>query len=107
MRLIDGERLARVINRWRLDLIVTYGENDEYVKCLDRVSEKIEDAPTIEAEPVRLGHWIIDRKFGNDIMSNEQMVICSECKQGIFWGKQNYCPYCGAKMGDLPNEDRA
>ena len=52
-----------------------------------------------DVAPVRRGRWIIDRAFGNDVMSNEQMVICSECHKGIFWGKQNYCPNCGAKMG--------
>ena len=52
----------------------------------------------VEFVPVKRGRWIIDREFGNDVMSNEQMVICSECGKGIFWGKQNYCPNCGSRM---------
>lgn len=44
------------------------------------------------------GRWIVDTAFGNDVMSDEQMVICSVCGKGIFWGKQNYCPNCGAYM---------
>lgn len=51
--------------------------------------------------PVKHGRWIIDTKFGADVMSGEQMVICSECGRGIFWGKQNYCPNCGAKMDEV------
>lgn len=61
----------------------------------------------IEAAEPKRGRWIIDRKFGADIMSDEQMVICSECKQGIFWGRQNYCPNCGAKMSNASNASNA
>lgn len=53
---------------------------------------------SLDVRPVVRGKWIIDRAFGNDVMSNEQMVICSVCGKGIFWGKQNFCPNCGAKM---------
>ena len=59
----------------------------------------------IDVAEVKRGHWIVDRKFGNDVMSGEQMVICSECGKGIFWGKQNYCPNCGAKMDEVDNEN--
>ena len=44
------------------------------------------------------GWWIIDTAFGNDVMSNGRMVLCSECGQGRLTGKTNYCPNCGAKM---------
>ena len=54
--------------------------------------------PAADVRPVVRGKWIIDRAFGNDVMSNEQMVICSACHKGIFWGKQKYCPNCGAEM---------
>ena len=64
----------------------------------------IDAIPTAEVQEIKRGRWIIDRKFGNDVMSDEQMVICSVCGKGIFWGKQNYCPNCGAKM-DEENED--
>ena len=58
----------------------------------------IDDEPTADVEEVKRGRWIIDRKFGNDVMSDEQMVICSVCGKGIFYGKQNYCPNCGSRM---------
>jgi len=53
---------------------------------------------TADVQEVKHGRWLIDRKFGNDVMSDEQMVICSVCGKGIFYGKQNYCPNCGARM---------
>ena len=58
----------------------------------------VEEVKDIVFAPVQHGKWIIDREFGNDVMSGEQMVICSVCQKGIFWGKQNYCPNCGARM---------
>lgn len=55
----------------------------------------VQDAPTIEAEPVRHGRWEVKHPNG---------WACSECGE---WGlmidnrgicKSNYCPNCGAKM---------
>ena len=43
-------------------------------------------------------HWIVDTAFGNDVMSDGNMVICSECGQGTTCGKTNYCSNCGARM---------
>lgn len=55
----------------------------------------INEAPTIEAEPVRKGEWITRKQhFGK--------FVCSEC--GFMAGEienlsfYNYCPNCGAKM---------
>lgn len=59
--------------------------------------------PSVQPER-KHGHWIIDTKFGADIMSCKQIVICSECYKGIFWGKQNYCPNCGAEMEEGEQE---
>ena len=54
----------------------------------------IENAPAVDAEPVRHGEWL-DCENYNDI------VQCSKCGliRNIY--KQegwNYCPNCGAKM---------
>lgn len=64
------------------------------------------DMDTADVQPVRHGRWIIDREFGNDVMSNEQMLICSECGKGIFWGKRPYCPNCGARMDGGETDER-
>lgn len=60
----------------------------------DHAVSVIELMDTVEAEPVRHGHWIglTDSNF-----------TCSECKETIYtWiGRQNnYCPNCGAKMDE-------
>lgn len=77
MRLIDADKLKDIIS-------------DTWV--LDRIDEQ----PTIEAEPTRHGHWkVVDeaepRRYG-----------CSRCKV-LSYDNTNYCPRCGAKM-DLEEE---
>lgn len=62
----------------------------------DFVSDKcnnykfLSEQPTIEAEPVRYGHWIQRRNLE---------YYCSNCgreERHIF--QKNYCPRCGVKM---------
>jgi hypothetical protein len=58
---------------------------------------EIDDAPTIEAEPVKHGRWEKDDLVWDETPSSN----CSCCGQGISdecinWFK--YCPNCGAKM---------
>ncbi len=63
----------------------------------DALDSVYQYAPTVDAEPVRHGHWIDE--IG--------MFLCSEC--GDAWGTDNeemvrsfnYCPNCGAKMDEV------
>lgn len=50
----------------------------------------IENAPAIEAEPVRRGYWV----------ENYGTHKCSECGE-ISCCSGNYCPDCGAKMDEV------
>ena len=55
----------------------------------------IDQLSTVDAEPVKHGHW-----EGKPI-AGYSTVRCSECGD-VFMensGKWNYCPYCGAYMG--------
>lgn len=49
----------------------------------------IEDAPTIEAEPIKHGRWV-------KIYDSFQCSICGS-KTTTYY-RTNYCPNCGAKM---------
>lgn len=55
------------------------------------VLDKIDEAPTIEAELVRHGKWI---KF------HDELSKCSLCNYPTYtiWNQTDYCPNCGAKM---------
>lgn len=63
----------------------------------------IKNAPTIEAEPVKHGRWIVvSDGYGNGDAA-AHICECSECKDTIWVYKKatrrwNYCPNCGAKM---------
>ena len=95
-RYIDADGLLAKVPQANADIF----ENCRNCTCLDseQIKELINAEPTADVAEVKRGHWIIDRKYGNDVMSGEKMVICSVCGNGIFCGKQNYCPNCGALM---------
>lgn len=58
----------------------------------------VEESPTVDAEPVRPGHWIA--RVDNDTPMHE----CSECGARVVKGLYEYenpnlyCYHCGAKM---------
>lgn len=83
MRLIDADALPKYTG---------------YALSANEVAKAVENAPTIEAEPVRRGRWIHD---GYDFQHGNDWIHCSECgKRGINAPADltNYCPNCGAKM---------
>ena len=100
-RYIDAEKLIKVLRDGMID------ENDwsyespaECRGVLEFSIAEVKKIPTADVAEVKRGRWIVDTAFGNDVMSDEQMVICSVCGKGIFWGKQNFCPNCGSRMVD-------
>lgn len=59
------------------------------------VCEAIDNAPTVDAVPVRHGRWVWNDcgGFGN--------YHCSECRKiCICNGDYDYCPNCGARMDE-------
>ena len=103
-RLIDADALLRNNG---LDNAVKYGNNDVEQRdksystmMLYEIAYMIEDAPTIEAEPVRHGRW------ENSPTGSTDYKYCSECG-GCFYVpslKAFYCPWCGARMDAEPPE---
>ena len=90
MRLIDADALKAELGDQRLD--------NDFCICGDEstIRDFIDDAPTIEAEPVRHGKWITRKSE-----PGEMIDCCSRCKYPVshFWhGEYQYCPSCGAKM---------
>lgn len=82
MRLIDADALP-----------------PRYCKAWNKPEKMIEEAPTVDAVPVRHGHWIIPN---NDILVS---CICSVCNwRGYYYeddvSNEPFCPHCGAKMDE-------
>lgn len=91
-RLIDADALEKEIKR-----VYCTGCNDYHgLRCracdTDDALDMIDDAPTVDAEPVRHGRWT--EPYRNDIWDCYECSCCGE-KYDRTW---NYCPRCGAKM---------
>jgi hypothetical protein len=77
-------------------LIARYDE--EHKGTPGRARELITEAPTIDAEPVKHGAWVLKERA--------HYFKCSLCKEPIPYKfgytnsrrYYNYCPNCGAKM---------
>lgn len=53
----------------------------------------IDDAPTVEAEPIKYGYWEwVDGSLDNYDL---KCTVCGRVQDSGFWER---CPYCGAKM---------
>ena len=99
MRMIDADALLN----GREFIIIGSGDN----VCIDIAD--IENAPTIEAEPVKHGRWEERDRSGIAIRG---FMVCSRC--GVMMpvasvsryclSRLNFCPNCGAKMDE---EDEA
>lgn len=85
MRLIDADALPKYTG---------------YALSANEVAKAVENAPTIEAEPVRRGRWIEKEGYNGDTYYD-----CSICLEswsmieGTPWDNgMAYCPHCGARM---------
>ena len=87
MRLIDADELI---------IMQLHDENDTPIGPRFVPAELIEDAPTVEAEPVKHGRW--EESWGGKWHS---CSICGGIPPFNMMGDDMptpYCPHCGAKM---------
>ena len=88
MRLIDAD-----------ELIHLYFDDENGDPVFDFVPwEFVENAPTIEVEPVKHGRWVIE--------PDERVMYCSFCGWGVEYysgleEEWNFCPRCGADMKEV------
>lgn len=95
MRLIDADALKTKAIKCE-----TFKLTDAPVFFKAVGTKEIDKAPTIDAEPIRHGHWV-QRWTGN-----EYIVFCSNCRTEAleivdYELEYNYCPNCGAKMDEV------
>lgn len=94
MRLIDADELKEGLKDLK-----AVGYNQKYVQGLqdaidDYFPQIIDDAPTVDVQPVKHGQWTWDsnaphREYG--------AYKCSNCGCHSDF-EENYCPNCGARM---------
>ena len=95
MRLIDLDKV-------RIGITAPRGAHKIVQEVINKLNEKFDELPTVDAEPVRHGRWIFNPKDAIEMMFT--LPKCSECGAESPNGG-NYCPNCGAKMGGVKSED--
>ena len=87
---IERVKIATALRLWKNRILEQYGENDEYVKCLDTVLRGIDSIPAADARPMVRGKWkrVDDYRYPWG---------CSNCRT-TFGRRYNFCPNCGADM---------
>ena len=67
---------------------------------MEMLKKRIEQIPAADVAPVVHGHWIRqDESFTRFKCSNPK------CGAENYGGFENYCPNCGAKMGEEVNDE--
>lgn len=98
---IEKQAALDIVNGWRDQLIPTYGENDEYVKCLETVAEHLESLHPADVRPVVRGEWKKKRTPYDD-----HIFICTACLNqiSVLGNPLAFCPNCGADMKGGDND---
>jgi len=116
MRLIDVDELIEAIEGHDC-LASARGldtEANAKMEFKKQVLQDIEEQQTIEAEPVRHGHWNGWKgwhwtkkcnDYGDPIYKEHTFYLCSECKRRTVI-KSAYCPACGCKMDEASELNR-
>lgn len=94
MRLIDAKKLGLT------DFEIFMCDGD-YKQALKLLLSKIDNAPTVDAVPVRHGKWLHPEEEDEDYGSVS--CSCSVCGWKFYLYEDDidgapYCPTCGAKM---------
>ena len=104
MRLIDGDALLRKLKTAKEGSMVAVKHIQEHevytaesiaLTTFSIVEDVINKVPTID--PMKHGMWVI-KEHDKDFPEN--FARCSICgfPVGRWWGQDNYCPNCGARM---------
>lgn len=95
MRLIDADRALEIVRDQGIAHPNAYHLTN-YATLILR------EAPTIEAEPVKHGRWLTwEEMFPGETSKrkNNLGIFCNQCRNHAD-NMSDYCPNCGAKMGD-------
>ena len=105
MRLIDADALKkRMVNEPVKAVNGVDFQAEWFTRIADTVCQMIDmvdDAPTIDAVPVRHGEWKYNPKDAIEMMF--ALPKCSICGHESS-DALNYCPNCGARMGERREE---
>lgn len=97
-RLIDADALKEKICNNVYPITDFFNSRDYGMFWTGGIEKAIDEAPTIDAEPIRYGEWI-----GKPMIGGYSRMRCSVCDNVFLDNKEkwNYCPCCGAKMDEV------
>lgn len=100
MRLVDADALIPMEVH---TIVVRKADGNEVWESV-LYAEQIDNAPTIDAEPIRHGRWIKRTKVHPDLPNDSTYNYeCSDCSYMDTHGANvevPYCWHCGAKMDE-------
>lgn len=106
MRLIDADALREVMYHEAFEKDTDMQRWDSGCWIRYKMFENaIDAAPTIEADPVKHGHWE-EKTVINCNVDEWQSARCSSCGRYhttpylYYFANFDYCPSCGAKMDE-------
>ena len=93
MSLIDR---GKVMN----DYLENLGRADSYKAKYEALVKAVDEAPAVDAEPVRHGRWIENDGVWKNGTTGERVTLlqASCCGSYYMYGPYKHCPNCGAKM---------
>lgn len=105
MRLIDADKLIEETQ----EHIDEWNGWEDTRGGMKIIQEVIREMPTVDAEPIRHGHWIPLYPHDAPITNLYKCSVCglgyedddTDCEVYYPW---NYCPHCGAKMNEVNDE---
>lgn len=76
----------------------------EYSVSINNFISSLKSVPTVDAEPVRHGHWIKPTVIDGRAFNIPHCSVCNEVPCGVD-EHTKYCPNCGAKMDGCSDEE--
>lgn len=101
MRLIDGDRLEDVIEDECFNYVSDSDFNVGIQNGLLLARDFVQEAPTIEAEPVKHGKLMRTEAYPHKLYCGEcynTLIPNDEAVEQNWMLKPKYCMYCGAKL---------
>ena len=109
---IEREKLAEALKIWQNTLIEAYGEDDEYVRCLNSVLLGVDNAPAADVRENKRGKWeeveviyvdVDDEEHAFDAIASMRCNVCDRYHNEVYlYGNPtemaHFCPNCGARM---------
>ena len=72
--------------------------HDCWWDAIEKADKKMKELPTIEAEPIKHGRWILRKVYEDEYGNGQFNYFCSECGVPAYEFSQPYCHRCGARM---------